>query len=102
MGLPAVFPKRVTQVWVRLLDLDTAHNRVPIPRYCGYKWVFQPTIFSQQNKIYLYYYSEKCSPNCRVVIYCNPLPLCCTCHVVTQQTSTAALSLSHSHPHPTR
>ena len=49
--LPAVLPKRVTRVRVRLPNLDTAHNRVPLPRYRGYKRVFQRTDFSQQNQI---------------------------------------------------
>jgi hypothetical protein len=47
--LPAVLPKWVMWVWVQLPNLDTTHNRVPLPQYCRYKRVFQPTIFGQQN-----------------------------------------------------
>ena len=56
--LPAVLPKRVTWVWVWLPNLDTAHNHVPLLRYCRYKQVFQPTIFSQQNQIHTYNYHK--------------------------------------------
>ena len=61
--LPVVLLKWVMRVQVQLPNLDTVHNRVPIPWYCGYKQVFQPIIFSQQNQICLYNYSEFLSPD---------------------------------------
>ena len=56
--LSTVLPKQVMWLWVWLPNLDTAHNRVPLPRYWGYKQVFQPTIFSQQNQIHTYNYKK--------------------------------------------
>ena len=45
--LPAVLPKQVMWLWVWLPNLDTAQNCVPLPWYCGCKWVFQPTVSTQ-------------------------------------------------------
>ena len=64
-----VLPKQVTQVQVQLPNLDTTHNCVPLPWYRGYKWVFQPTIFGQQNQIHIYNFQKSFLQNCRVVIY---------------------------------
>ena len=44
---PMVFPKQVTRVRVQLPNLDTTHNCVPLPQYCGYKRVFHPRFSSQ-------------------------------------------------------
>ena len=55
---PVVLPKQVMQVQVQLPNLDIAHNHVPLLWYCRYKWVFQPTIFGQQNQIHTYNYHK--------------------------------------------
>ena len=39
MGIPTVFPKRVTQVWVQYWILAHCAHRVPIPRCHGYSQV---------------------------------------------------------------
>jgi len=86
-GKPAVFPKRVPRVRVGLPNLDTAHNRVPIPRYRGYKRVFQPTVFSQQNQIIHTIIHKFSSKYCQVVVF----PFCPgkdMCHLVSHRDTT--------------
>ena len=58
VGKPAVFSKWVPWSQVGLPNLDTAHNCVPLLRYHRYKWVFQLTIFGQQNQIHTYNYHK--------------------------------------------
>ena len=60
---PMVLPKWVTQVQVWLPNLDTTQNHVPLPWYCGYKWVFQPRVSTQENQIHSSNYTEFFSPN---------------------------------------
>jgi hypothetical protein len=49
-GKPAVFPKRVLRVWVRLPDLDTAPQPQPVPTVLR---VFTGFLYSKGEVCYL-------------------------------------------------
>ena len=46
---PSVFLKRVTRVRVRLPNLDTAHNRVPLPRYLFLQILYSSYLFGNDH-----------------------------------------------------
>ena len=51
-GIPAVFPKRVMQVWVRYCILAHRAHRVPVPQCHGYSQVNYLVVVS----FFMYYF----------------------------------------------